>query len=46
MDAVQSHTPKPSSEADTELEEDLQNTSAGPSSLSAQSQRRRSLHSR
>ena len=38
---MQSHTPKPVSEADTELDEDLLSTPAGPSSLSVQSQRRR-----
>ena len=34
-------TPKPSSEVDTELEEEIQGGMAGPSSLSAQHQRRR-----
>lgn len=39
MDALQTLTPKPSSEVDTELEEEIQGGMAGPSS--AQNQRRR-----
>ncbi len=38
-------TPKPSSEVDTELEEEIQGGMAGPSSLSAQHQRRRLANS-
>ena len=41
MDLVQSLTPKPSSEVDTEHEEELAGGMAGPSS--AQNQRRRSV---
>lgn len=41
MDSIQITTPKPSSEVDTELEEEIQAGMAGPSSLSSQNQRRR-----
>lgn len=41
MDSLQTLTPKASSEIDTELEEEIQGGMAGPSSLSAQNQRRR-----
>lgn len=41
MDSLQTLTPKPSSEIDTELEEEIQGGMAGPSSLNAQNQRRR-----
>jgi len=41
MDSLQTLTPKAGSEIDTELEEEIQGGMAGPSSLSAQHQRRR-----
>lgn len=41
MESIPALTPKPGSEVDTELEEEIQGGMAGPSSLSAQHQRRR-----
>lgn len=45
MDSIATLTPKPGSEVDTELEEEIQGGMAGPSSLSAQHQRRSSTRS-